>query len=390
MKSLKPHYGRLRAALEGRLHFAAHVRRPLPDAARDAVLECWEDSARAPEAWWRKVWGEVLPRAQEQAAELIKWPDAALIAAAPTAHELLARVLSCLPAGRELRVLTAGGEPRSTQRQLARLEEDGASVERIFAEPFGTYADRLLAALKGADHELVVLSQILPETGQRVPDELLVAAAARAARGAVVLIDAGHAFGELPMDLSKASERAFVLAGGGRGSPAGEGVAFLAVPQACPLRPVDTGGLADPDGLSRPVVAPVGYASGGARFMGGAFDPAGLYRWNALWTWRREQRVSLREADAYVRALQRRFVLLLAQKPRGPLKAELLTSMELPRMGHFLVLRHPDAERLARFLNDELGVIVDAQGDRLRFGFGLHLDEADVDELFKRLDTVAS
>ena len=390
MKSLKPSYARARAALEGRLHFAAHVRRPWPDAARDAALECWEDSSRPPEAWWAKVWGEVLPRAQVQAAELLKWPDARLIAAAPTAHELLMRVLSCLPAGRDLRVLTTDSEPRSTLRQLARLEEDGAGVEKIYAEPFGTFPDRLLAAIKGADHDLILLSQVLPDTGLRIGDDVLCAAAARASRGAVILIDAGHAFGELPTDLSNASERAFVLAGGGRGAPAGEGLAFLAVPQACPLRPADTGGLADPDGLSRPITAPVAYAKDGQRFMGGAFDPAGLYRWNSYWTWRKEQRVSVKDADAYVRALQRRFVLRLSEKPRGPLNSSLLTSMDLPKLGHFLALRHPDAGRLSRFLNDELGVLVDAFGDRLRFGFGLHLDDADIDELFKRLDTVAS
>jgi selenocysteine lyase/cysteine desulfurase len=387
-KSLKAQYGRLNALLLGRLHFAAHVRRPWPDATRDAALECWEDAAQPPELWWSKVWGDVLPRAQEKAAEILKWPDATLIAAAPTAHELFARVLSCLPVGRELRVLTTESEPRATLRQLARLEEDGASVERIFAEPYGTFADRLFSALKGADHDLIVLSQVFSDTGVRIPDEILVAVAERAPRGAIVLIDAGHAFGELPIDLSKASERAFVLAGGGRGAPAGEGAAFLAVPQSCPLRPIDTGGLADPDGLSRVVSAPVGYATGGARFMGGVFDPAGLYRWNTLWAWRREQRMSVREGDAYVRALQRRFVLRLAEKPRGPLRAELLTSLNLAEVGHFLSLKHPDAPRLAHFLRDELGVLVDSFGEHLRFGFGLHLDESDVDELFKRLDTV--
>jgi selenocysteine lyase/cysteine desulfurase len=388
MKSVKADYGRALAALEGGLHFAPHVRRPWPDAAREAALECWQDSLLPPEAWWRKVRGEALPRALEQAAELLKWPDATWLAAAPTAHELFARVLSCLPAGRGLRVLTTDSEPRSTLRQLARLEEDGANVEKIFAEPFGTFGDRLLAAIKGANHDLVVLSQVLSDTGLRVPDEILCAAAARAPRGALVLIDAGHAFGELPTDLSKAAERAFVLAGGGRGAPAGEGLAFLAVPEACPLRPVDTGALADPDGLSRAIAAPVSYEPGGARFNGGAYDPGALYRWNALWDWRKKARASVREADAYVRALQRRFVLRLAEKPRGPLTAELLTSMELPKLGHFLVLRHPDAPRLARFLHDELRVLVDAYGDRLRFGFGLHQDESDIDELFKRLDTV--
>jgi len=388
MTSLHSHYSRFRAALGDRLHFAAHVRHPWPDATRAAELAAWDDAARPDEAWWGKIRGEVLPRARKEAADLLRWPDPELVAVAPTAHELLARVLSCLPVGRDLSVLTTDSEPRSTARQLARLEEDGASVERVFVEPFGTFADRLLAAVKAGGHDLILLSQVFPDSGLRADDDLLSELALRAPRGALVVVDGSNAFAAVPTNMGRASVRAFYLAGGGRGAQAGDGAAFLAVPPDCPLRPADTGGLADPDALARPVAPPVAYAAGGARFMGAAFDPAGLYRWNAVCAWRRSIKLSMRDSDAHVRALQRQFAKRLSEKPRGPLNAAALVSMDLARLGHFFVVRHPEAARLAAFLYDELGVIVDALGDRLRFGFGLHLDSGDVDELFKRLDRV--
>ena len=387
-ESLKPHFSRLTAALGDRLHFAAHARSPQPDVARDAVLECWDDSAREGGAWWRKVWGDVLPLARRNAAAVLRLADPELIAVAPTAHELLARLLTCLPFGRDLRVLTTESEPRASARQIARLEEDGARVERLLVEPFGTFADRLLSALKAGSHDLILLSQVFADSGLRASDELLAAAAELAPRGALFIVDGGLAFGSVPTDFSRASARAFYLAGAARGAQSGEGLAFLAVPPECPLRPADTGGLADPDGLARAVCAPVAYGAGGARFMGGAFDAAALYRWNAVCAWRRSRRLGPREIDARLRGLQSNFVRRLAERPRGPLDVERLVSMDLASLGHFLVLRHPEAERLAGFMREELGVLVDHLGDRLRFGFGLHLDDGDIEELFRRLDSV--
>jgi kynureninase len=61
-------------------------------------------------------------------------------------------------------------------------------------------------------------------------------------------------------------------------------------------------------------------------------------------------------------------------------------SEDLTRVGHFLTFRLPHAPAVSKRLAAELGVLTDARQDRLRFGFGLYHDEADIDELFKRLD----
>lgn len=62
------------------------------------------------------------------------------------------------------------------------------------------------------------------------------------------------------------------------------------------------------------------------------------------------------------------------------------TMRRLARLGHFLTFRLPDAPDLARRLEAERGVLVDACGGRPRVGFGLYQDEADLGELFRRLE----
>jgi selenocysteine lyase/cysteine desulfurase len=388
MTSYKGHYSRFLKGLDGRLHFAAHSHHPWPDCTREAALACWDDASRRADEKWAKILGEVVPAAQRPIAEALRWPDPALIAFAPNTHEFVARLLSCLPEGRALRVLTTDSEFHSFARQIARLEEDGARVERVFVEPFGTFPDRFLAAAKAGGHDLIFFSHVFFNSGFRIEDAFIAEVAAKAPREALVVVDGYHAFMAVPVDLSKSSRRAFYLAGGYKYAQAGEGACFLAVPPDCPLRPANTGWFADFAGLERPIAAPVGYGPGGFRFWGSTFDPTALYRWNAVSAWRRALKLSVRDSDAHARALQRGFVTRLAAKARGPLAADALVSLELARIGHFLTLRHADAPKIARFLDEELRVIVDARGDRLRFGFGLYQDEADLDELFRRLDTV--
>jgi selenocysteine lyase/cysteine desulfurase len=386
--SFKPHYSRFLKGLGDRLHFCAHSHHPWPDCTRDAVLACWDDASGHADEKWDKVFGEVLPSAQKSVAEALNWPAPGLVAFAPNTHEFVGRLLSCAPAGRPPRLLTTDSEFHSFARQSARLEEDGAKVERVAVEPFATFVDRFVAAADGGHYDLVFLSQVFFNSGLKL-DEADLIRIAQSAKSAVFAVDGYHAFMAAPLDLARLAPRMFYLAGGYKYAQAGEGVCFLAVPPRCGLRPSNTGWFADFAGLEKPIKSPVGYGQDGARFWGSTFDPTGLYRWNAVTAWKKSLGMTVAKSDAHVRALQRGFLSRLAAKPRGPFKTESLVSTDLVRLGHFFTFRVPEAPALAKRLASEIGVLADARGDRLRFGFGLYHDEADLDALFSRLDRFA-
>lgn len=379
--SYKRHYSRFLKGLGGRLHFAAHSHYPWPDRTREAALACWDDAAERIDAKWGRTLGPVLAAAQRSVAASIGLPDPSCIAFAPNTHELVVRLLSCLPPNRPPRILTSDSEFHSFARQAARLEEDGARVVRVPVEPFDSFVPRLVKEAKSGAYDMVFVSQVFFNSGLRLRDEALETIATAAGK-ALVAFDGYHAFMAVPMNLGRAARRAFYLAGGYKYAQAGEGACFLAVPPGCKLRPANTGWFADIAALEGGIKAPVGYGEGAYRFWGSTFDASGLYRLNAVYAWRKSLRLSVAKSDAYVRALQRSFIRGL--KPGGTLGAEALVSTDLARVGHFLTFRTPRAGALKEALAKK-GVLVDSRGDRLRFGFGLYQDEGDLDRLQARL-----
>lgn len=383
--SLKPHYSRFLKGLGDRLHFCAHSHHPWPDCTREATLACWDDAAERADDKWGVVFEKVLPAARRSVAENLRWPSPDLIAFAPNTHEFVCRLLSCLPTKRAPRILTTDSEFHSFARQAARLEEDGAAVTRVPVEPFNSFVDRFESAAKSGAHDLVFFSQVFFNSGHRLSETELVRLADAAPKDALVAVDGYHAFMAVPLNLSELAKRAFYLAGGYKYAQAGEGVCFLAAPNGATQRPTNTGWFSDFAALQKPIAAPVGYGEGGWRFAGSTFDPTGLYRWNAVSAWRRSIGVGVAESDGHVRTLQRGFLTRLAGAPSGPFKLENLVSTDLGRLGHFLTFRVDGAPALSKKLAETLGVLTDARGDRLRFGFGLYHDESDLDELFRRL-----
>lgn len=382
--SWKPGYSRFLAGLGGRLHFCAHSHHPWPDCTREAQLAAWDDASGRADEKWGKIIGTVIPEAQRAVAEALGWPSPGLVAFAPNTHEFVARVLSALPTGRPPRILTTDSEFHSFSRQTARLEEEGAKVARISVDPFESFVSRFVSAAEGGEYDLIFFSHVFFNSGLRLNETELSRIADHCSKHAVIVVDGYHAFMATPLDLSKVAGRVFYLAGGYKYAQAGEGVCFLAVPPGCALRPVNTGWFSDFAGLEKGIKSPVGYGDGGWRFWGSTFDPTGLYRFNAVNAWRKAAGLGVATSDAHARGLQRGFLERLAKAPRGPLRTEALVSTDLSRLGHFLTFRVPDAPSWSRRLA-EIGVLTDARGDRLRFGFGPYHDEADLDELFARL-----
>lgn len=383
--SWKKYFSRFAQAAPGRLHFAAHSHHPWPDASFDGHQQAWDDAARLADLKWDRVFGEIVPRAQAHLARQLALPDPGSIAFAPSTHELLMRLLSCLP--QPVRVLTTDGEFHSFSRQMKRLEEDGsARVTRVPVDPYGDFAQRFAAAAARGGHDLVYFSQVFYDTGFRIRELAPLVASVMDPR-AFVVVDGYHGFMAVPTDLSALAARAFYIAGGYKYAMAGEGACFMHCPPGYAPRPRDTGWFASFGTLTHAQAATqVPYAEGGARFLGATFDPTALYRLVAVQDWLQSAGATVAAIRDHVEGLQRRF--LERRQASGALPgAELLPPAGSPR-GNFLVFRTPDAPHL----HDRLlgaGVLVDRRDDRLRIGFGMHLDTGDVDEFFRRIVKLA-
>ena len=379
--SLKAHFSRFLAADPERLHFAAHSHHLWPDVTFEAQQRCWDDAARLADRKWETVFGEVYPAAQGHVARTLGLSRPETIAFGPNTHGFVLRLLSCLPPGRTIRVLTTDSEFHSFARQIRRLEEDGlAEVTRVPAEPFASYAERFAEKAAAGSHDLVYFSHVFYNSGYAVSDVAALVSAV-ADDEALVAVDGYHGFLALPTDLSRIEARAFYLAGGYKYAMAGEGVAFLHAPSGRGQRPRDTGWFAAFAALEQGGRDEVAYGAEGARFLGATFDPVGLYRLTAVMNWLASLYLSVADIHEHVQALQSDFGTRLAKLGLNALSPDqLLVPLSEPNRGHFLTFRTEQAEAIHRRLLD-VNVITDYRGDRLRFGFGLYHDEEDIERL---------
>jgi selenocysteine lyase/cysteine desulfurase len=364
------------------LHVAAHSHHPWPDASFEGQKQAWLDAAWLLDRKWDPIFETVIPAAQGNVARVLNLPDRATIAFGPNTHSFVLRLLSCMPAGRPVRVLTTGSEFMSFARQIARLEEDGlVVVERIATEPFATFEERFAAAAARGGHDLVFFSQVYFDSGFAVRD---VAKIARAVPDAAtfVVIDGYHGFMAVPTDIAAIASRAFYLAGGYKYAMAGEGVCFLHCPPGYGVRPRDTGWYAGFETLEGGS-ASVSYSDGGARFFGATFDVSGLYRFNAVQDWLAREGWTVPKMLAHVRELERAF--LAALDARGlALSSRQLLVPDAAMRGRFLAFRTEAAGEIVAKLREK-NVIADSRGDRLRFGFSIYHSENDAVRLVDSL-----
>ncbi len=361
------------------LHVAAHSHHPWPDVTYDAQIAAWNDAARLLDRKWEHVFGAVIPAAQAHVARQLALPDPTTVAFGPNTHSFVLRILSCLPQGRPLRILTTSSEFMSFARQLARLEEDGAAVTRIATEPFDSFEARFAAEATKSGWDLVYVSQVFFDSGYAVRDPAaLVRAVADAA--SYVVVDGYHGFMAVPTDFSAVADRAFYLAGGYKYAMAGEGACFLHAPPGYGLRPRDTGWYAGFTALETGA-AGVAYARDGSRFLGATFDVSALYRFNAVQDWLAHEGWTVAKMLAHVRGIERRF---LAESRASDVNTDTLVVADEARRGRFLAFRTPRAGAIVERLAGQ-EIIADHRGDRLRIGFGIYHAEDDALRLARAL-----
>ncbi|HTS83722.1 MAG TPA: aminotransferase class V-fold PLP-dependent enzyme [Usitatibacter sp.] len=380
---LAAHFSRHRTANPGRLHFAAHSHHPWPDATEAAHARYWTDSATLADRKWQKIFGEVIPAAQDHVARIVGLSDARQVAFAPNTHEFVSRIYSCFDASKPIRVLTTGAEFHSFRRQTRRLQETGRlEVEEIAPEPFATFPQRFAAAARSGPRDLVWLSHVFFDSGFVVTDLEKICEAAPA--DALVVIDGYHAFCALPVDLARVHRRAFYIAGGYKYAMSGEGACWLAIPPSCALRPADTGWYASFDTLSVAPGATVPYSADAFRFWGATFDASGLYRFIAAMDWMRSIGLDASRIHAHSMGLQADFLRRLADAALpGLAPAQCVLPPEAPR-GNFLAFEVDGAEEMHRRIGEQQ-VTIDRRDRRLRFGFGVYHDSHDVELLVAAL-----
>ena len=363
------------------LHAAAHSHHPWPDVSFEAQQQAWLDAAELIDGKWDLILGEVLPKAQAHVARLLRLPAPDSVCFAGNTHEFLLRLLSCTER-KPARVLSTDGEFHSFTRQLRRLAEAGlAEVEWVPTEPHADFPARFAAAAVRGGHDLVYFSQCFYNSGLVVEDLAALVAAVPDPR-TLVAIDGYHGFMALPTDLSGVAARAFYLAGGYKYAMAGEGCVFMHCPPGYGERPVDTGWFAGFGALAEGAEG-VPYAAGGLRFMGATFDCSGLYRFNAVMDWLVGHHLDPAVIHGHVQALQQRFLQGLDKLRLDALQPRMLVpAAGLPR-GNFLCFRTPRAGEFHAALQRR-SVIVDYREDRLRIGFGIYHEAADIDELLHR------
>ena len=389
MLDLTVHFARFRAAAPERINLAAHSHHDWPDVTFAAQEQCWLDAARLAGDKWDLVFGELIPRVQAGIARQLRLPDPSTISVAPNTHEFLRRLLSCFPADRPVRILTSDAEFHTARRQLDRLEEDSlVTVTRIAAEPFETFAERFRAACERGGYDLVFVSQVF-FTSSATSGDLKVLIETVPSRDTFVAIDGYHGFMARPTDLSDIADRAFYLAGGYKYAMAGEGCCFLHCPPGYGPRPRDTGWFADFGSLAAPSGKSVGYPKHGGRFLGATFDPSGLYRLAAVFDWLARERITAEHVHLHARALMARFLDgIEAVHIEGLRLADLITPFgSNAEHGNFLSFRTPRASEIAAKLAG-VNVHCDHRGDRLRFGFGICTNGADVDRALARIGRV--
>lgn len=377
MKSYKHLFSRALAAAPERIHFAAHSHHLWPDASYDGHMQAWDDAATLADRKWEKIFGEIIPRAQANIAAELRLPDPRTIGFAPNTHELLMRLFSARRPGK-LDVLSTDGEFHSFRRQAQRWEEQGWISRRIVpCEPFDTFGERYLAAMREKQPDIAFLSHVMFRSGLRFDGAEELAKYA-SPDGTWIALDLYHSFMAMPCDFSAVADRVFLLGGGYKYAMTGEGAGFIHAPPGYAERPSFTGWFAD-FGAMEKKQGEVAYSEDGGRFLGATYDATGLYRFNAVQAMLVANGLDTSAISTRAATLRTMMDEAIADGEAGATlrKAAVLRPNAAGPQARFLSLRHPDAVAWKAALMAD-NVITDARDDVLRIGFGLYQDQSDV------------
>jgi kynureninase len=261
-----PLFSRVRAAFRDRVYLANHsLGRPL-DAVDDDVREgmaAWY--ARMGDAW--DDWDAELQAFRRRLGLLLNAPRADCVVPKSSAGQGLRAILNTYDA--VPRVVATKGEFDSLDVILREYARRGR-IALTLVEPRqdGAFDTADIVAAIGTGADLVVVSQVIFTTGQRLDDLADIVAAVHRGGGRL-LLDVYHALGVFPLDVA-ALDVDFAVGGSYKYLRGGPGACFLYLhPRHLDgsLRTLDTGWFAkrDPFAYARP--DPPQYGEGGDAFL---------------------------------------------------------------------------------------------------------------------------
>jgi kynureninase len=306
------------------------------------------------EAW--DPWFEEMGAYRRRLAALLRAPRADCVVPKSSAGQGLRAVLNTYD--RVPRVVATRGEFDSIDlilRQYARRGRISLALVEPRADGLFVADDLRAAVRRGAD--LLVVSQVLFDTGQVLPELRALIGDAQAA-GARVLVDVYHALGAMPVDIG-ALDADFAIGGSYKYLRGGPGACFLYLhPRHLDgsLSTLDTGWFAKRDRFAYQRPDPPEFAPGGDAFFESTPPILPLYQARA------GQVFTLAMGAERLRA----YGLRQLQRLRGLLQEQGIdVEGGTPDRGAFAVLRDAHAVELATVLQ-ERGLHVDARGPYLR------------------------
>jgi len=354
-RHVAPLFSRVRTAWRERIYLANHsLGRPLDatdEDVREGVAAWYAQMGGAWDAWDAEMQGY-----RGRLARLIGAPRADCVVPKTSAGQGLRAILNTYDA--VPRVVATRGEFDSLDVILREYARRGR-IALTLVEPRadGLFATADIVAAIGTRADLVVVSQVIFNSGQRIADLPDIVAATHAA-GGHILLDTYHALGVYPFDVA-ALDADFAVGGAYKYLRGGPGACFVYLhPRHLDgrLRTLDTGWFAkrDPFAYRRP--DPPEYGAGGDAFLESTPPVLPFYQARA------GQVLALALGTARVRAwslaLQRRLVGLLADKG-------VPATGGTEDRGAFVVVDDAGAEAWADALR-AAGVVTDARGRYLR------------------------
>lgn len=378
-----------------RLHFAANSHHLWPNCTLDAQRQYWDDSSKLLDQKWEYLFSEIFPQAQRGIAELIGTRNANRIVFAPSTHEFVCRLLSCLDFRKKQTIVTTDSEFHSFNRQVDRLKESykrNLNLVKVPTVPFQTFHSRFQAAVKKNKPHFMYLSHTFYDSAFSQIDgtqkNFLQNIIKIAPKKCLIALDAYHSFMAIPHNISAVENRLFYLAGGYKYAMAGEGMCFMHVPKwADHLRPQNTGWFAGFADLHNKQAKTISYADTGMRFAGSTFDPSGIYRWLSVVDSLLHKDLTVEFVHDHVQHLKTVFLDQLNHTKISEIDVEHLYSVSHKGRlfsGNFLAFKHEMAYEIHQKLKS-LNIITDCRADILRFGFGIYQSEDDVFRLFERV-----